>query len=118
MEQRRELKVDVNIPCSDIRKDMTVAETDEYQDTEYVCDLEHTAKSGNLKGEDNPRYADITYYLHGKKCSKCSIPFEGTQKLNIKSFKISSRNLCYACVDQACTFYVCGDCYKKDLVME
>ena len=96
---------------------MTVEETEGHQKKEYVCDLEHTAKSGNLKGEENPRYADVAYYFHGKMCITCSIPFEGTQKLNVESLKISSKNLCYACVDQACTFYICGDCYKHDLLI-
>lgn len=107
---------DTNIQCGDIRDDQSVSEPDGHQDKEYICALEHSAKSGSLKGEDNPRYADTNYFLHGKKCNKCAIPFEGSEKLNVKAFRISMRNLVYACVDQACNYYMCGDCYTRDLL--
>ena len=71
-----------------------------------------------MKGEDNPTYADLNYFLNGKKCSICAIPFEGSEKLDVKSFKISSKNLVYACVDQACNYFMCGDCYKNDLLKD
>ena len=107
-----------NIQCSDIRDDEKVPEGDGNQNKEYICDLEHTAKAGSLKGEDNPTYADLNYFLNGKKCSICDIPFEGSEKLDVKSFKISSKNLVYACVDQACNYFMCGDCYKIDLLKD
>ena len=71
-----------------------------------------------MKGEDNPIYADNKYFLHGKKCNKCEIPFEGSENLCVKAFKISRKNLVYACGDQVWNFYICGDCYTRDLLKD
>ena len=105
-----------NILCDDIRDDRNVSDPGEHQNKEYICNLPHTAKSGSLKGEDNPKYADSNAFLHGKNCTICEIPFEGSEKLSGTSFKISRKNLVYACVDQACNYFMCGDCYKSDLL--
>ena len=106
------------IQRGDTRDDEKVPEGDEYQDKEYICDLEHTAKAGSLKGEDNPKYADSDNFLNGKKCGICAIPFEGLEKLHVKSLNKQSKNFVYVCVDPACNYFMYGDCYKNDLIKD
>ena len=108
---------DENIQCGGIRDDQNVSNPNEYHNKEYICDLLHTAKSGNLKGEDNPSMVDKGY-LKGKCCSSCGIYFVGRTKLSGKTFKISYNTLCYACCDQAYIFFICSNCYTCESLRE
>ena len=84
---------------------------------DYTCHLVHTVQEGNLKKEEDGKYASKNCYLHGKSCQTCKIKFV-EKKESIDEYKVSSKTPCYACSNQACTYYLCGTCHTNEMMTE
>ena len=66
---------------------------------------------------DNGAYAEKENFLHQKQLKKCSNMFvQKNGKNDKKKFLITPITPCDLCENQACTYYICGECYKRELV--
>ena len=85
----------------------------------FICDASHEVLDGNLKEETVGTNADKPNFLYGMKCKICCTNFVGTKESSLKDqYKVSQNNPCYVCgKNTACTYYVCGKCYKAEIVM-
>ena len=85
----------------------------------YICDVSHEVKDGNLQPETNADYAKEPNFLYKMKCHICYINFVATNDSGgDNQYKISLDNPCYICsASTACTYYVCGTCYNKKIIL-
>ena len=93
------------------------SEVNEKESEGFICSKGHSAVGGNLKMEDNGSYASKGNFLHQKQCKKCKKEFvEKNEDEEDSKYVISQRTPCYLCENQLCTYYICGNCYKKELI--
>ena len=88
----------------------------DYDDGGFICDSAHSPN--DLKLEENAAYAKKNNFLYEKRCKKCSKMFVDKHcvEKKDKEYVIGCRTPCYICYNEYCTYYICGQCHKQDLV--
>ena len=70
-----------------------------------------------MKMEYNGAYGAKENFLYQKQCKKYTKMFvQKNGENNKKKYSITQKTPCYLYENQACTYYICGECYKRDLV--
>ena len=68
--------------------------------------------------EDNGEYATKEKFLYQKQCKKCSNMFvQKNGENDKKKYSITQKTPCYLCENQACTYCICGECYKREFTL-
>ena len=80
----------------------------------YICDLSH--KPSDLNMEDDGRNATHSF-LKDQLCNLCNKMFvEKNEEKKKDLYVVSQRSPCYTCCDMNCTYFLCGECYRRELV--
>lgn len=79
----------------------------------YICNLSH--KPSDLKMEDDGRNA-TNGFLKDQRCNLCNKMFVEKNEENKDVYVVSQRSPCYTCCDIYCTYFLCGECYRRELV--
>ena len=80
----------------------------------YICDLSH--KPSDLNMEDDGRNATHSF-LKDQLCNLCNKMFvEKNEEKKKDLYVVSQRSPCYTCCDMNCTYFLCVECYRRELV--